>query len=62
METDGAIDIAVLSLAPRFRIYSLNLLQFTCIKLLCIYCGSPSHSFVHSAVGKNDSIDRWRGN
>jgi len=48
VETDGATDIAVLSLGPRSRIYLLNVEKITCIKLLSIYSGSHSHS--HSSA------------
>ena len=56
METDGAIDIAVLSLAPRFRIYSLNVEKITCIKLLFIYSGSHSHSSAFPPQGKATAV------
>jgi hypothetical protein len=42
------LQTAVLSLGPRFRIYSLNVEQITCVKLLSIYFGSHSHS--HSSA------------
>jgi hypothetical protein len=54
--TDGAIDIAILNLGPRFRIYSLNVEQITFIKLLFIYSGSHSQSFALPPQGKVTAV------